>query len=74
MLRGKQATFVRKDELLKAWEIVDPLLNAIEKQGIKPEGYAYGSRGPEAADKLVADAGYMRNADYAADWNAKHGK
>jgi glucose-6-phosphate 1-dehydrogenase len=29
-LRGKQATFVRSDELLSSWEIFTPLLKAIE--------------------------------------------
>ena len=28
MLRGKQATFVRDDELMAAWEIFTPMLNA----------------------------------------------
>jgi glucose-6-phosphate 1-dehydrogenase len=30
VLRGKQATFVRSDELLSSWEIFTPLLKAIE--------------------------------------------
>ncbi|GBG26321.1 Glucose-6-phosphate 1-dehydrogenase [Hondaea fermentalgiana] len=69
VLRGKQATFVRDDELLAAWEIVTPLLEEIESGGVKPIPYEYGSRGPAEADELVKESGYVRNAAYAARYN-----
>nr|AMC30567.1 glucose-6-phosphate dehydrogenase [Aurantiochytrium sp. SD116] len=77
VLRGKQATFVRDDELVAAWEIVTPLLEAIESGGVKPIPYTYGSRGPAEADELVRESGYRRNAKYADhynDWKTKKSK
>lgn len=57
-LRGSQANFVRSDELLNSWKIFDPLLLALEKTEKRlPIPYAYGSRGPQEADQLLARAG-----------------
>merc|ERR1711916_251138 len=47
VLRGKQATFVRDDELLAAWEIFTPLLHEIENSKARPIPYPFGSRGPQ---------------------------
>ena len=58
VIRGRQATFVRDDELKAAWEIFTPLLHQIENERIKPIPYEYASRGPPEADKLVEQAGY----------------
>lgn len=60
VLRGKQATFVRDDELKAAWKIFTPLLNAIdEKKTPPPIMYDMGSRGPIESDALVAKFGYV---------------
>jgi glucose-6-phosphate 1-dehydrogenase len=59
VIRGRQATFVRDDELKAAWEIFTPLLHQIENERIKPIPYEYGSRGPPESDKLVERAGYQ---------------
>jgi len=69
VLRGKQATFVRDDELLAAWEIVDPLLRDIEEKGaLKPIPYKFGTRGPKEADDLVRKHGYKVNRKYKKEW------
>ncbi|KAF1775058.1 S-adenosyl-L-methionine-dependent methyltransferase [Phytophthora cactorum] len=59
VLRGKQAAFVRDDELRAAWKIFTPLLNEIETQKVKPLPYAFGSRGPKESDELVNRVGFQ---------------
>jgi len=61
-LRGKQATFVRGDELNVAWEICDQLL--VDLENVTPIPYKFGSRGPVEADELIAKAGYEYNKNY----------
>eukprot|EP00611_Tribonema_gayanum_P002468 TRINITY_DN1183_c0_g1_i2.p1 TRINITY_DN1183_c0_g1~~TRINITY_DN1183_c0_g1_i2.p1 ORF type:complete len:524 (-),score=161.99 TRINITY_DN1183_c0_g1_i2:480-2051(-) len=65
VLRGKQATFVRSDELLSSWEIFTPLLKAIDsgKMG-RPIPYEYGSRGPPQSDELIDRVGFKYNSNY----------
>lgn len=65
VLRGKSATFVREDELRRAWEIFTPVLHQIEKDNVRPKTYSTGSRGPRGADDFVFEkTGYVRNEDY----------
>ena len=47
VMRGKQGSFVRDDELRRSWELFTPLLHAIERDGVRPKPYKYGSDGPE---------------------------
>lgn len=63
-IRGDQQHFVRRDELKAAWEIFTPLLHDIDDGKIKPLSYTPGSRGPEAADELLAKAGYVQTHGY----------
>lgn len=63
VLRGKQATFVRDDELRRAWEIFTPVLHRIENENIRPIIYKQGGRGPKEADEFVS-LFYKRNEDY----------
>ena len=63
VLRGEQATFVRSDELEAAWAIFTPLLHRIEEEKIKPEPYAFGSRGPASAD-IMMEQYYQRSKNY----------
>lgn len=58
VLRGNSASFVRSDELTRAWEIFTPVLKELEEKKVKPFPYAYGSRGPKEADDLAMRAGY----------------
>lgn len=67
VLRGKQATFVRSDELLEAWKIFTPVLDKIDAGEIPPLPYKFGSRGPKESDELVARMGYAYNENY--DWS-----
>ncbi len=65
VLRGKSATFVREDELRRAWEIFTPLLHKIEQENIRPVIYKTGTRGPPEADVFInSKSGYVRNEDY----------
>ncbi|RHY77760.1 hypothetical protein DYB34_010584, partial [Aphanomyces astaci] len=59
VLRGKQATFVRDDELRAAWKIFTPLLDEIDDKKIPPIPYKFGSRGPAESDELVRKQGYV---------------
>ena len=64
---GKHASFVRDDELRRAWEIFTPVLHEIESPSyhVKPIVYQQGSRGPKEADDFIEQhAGYVRNLDY----------
>jgi len=63
-IRGDQQHFVRRDELRAAWAIFTPLLHAVDAGEVDPLPYAYGSRGPAAADALLAEAGYVRTRGY----------
>jgi len=74
VLRNKAATFVRQDELMAAWRIVDPVIKQIESGKKAPIKYKFGSRGPVEADQLVESTGYIRNPEYAErykSWKAK---
>jgi 6-phosphogluconate dehydrogenase len=65
VLQGKQAAFVRDDELRQAWQIFTPLLHRIERENIQPIIYKQGSRGPPEADEFIFQHGrYSRNVNY----------
>lgn len=69
VLRGKQAAFVRDDELRAAWKIFTPLLNEIENSKPTPIPYAFGSRGPKESDELTSRVGFQYHKG-AYKWNA----
>jgi glucose-6-phosphate 1-dehydrogenase len=57
-LRGDQSLFARADEIERAWQIVDPIVEGFEGPGAPPlEPYAPGSWGPAAADELIGRSG-----------------
>ena len=60
VLRGDRSLFIRADELEAAWDIFTPVLHALASNRVKPETYPFGSRGPEAADRLAARCGLQR--------------
>jgi glucose-6-phosphate 1-dehydrogenase len=62
ILAGGQLEFPGPDEIVRAWEIVDPLLGEWESRS-QPEIYARGSWGPTAADGLIAAGGGGRWLD-----------
>jgi glucose-6-phosphate 1-dehydrogenase len=60
-LHGDASLFMRSDEIERAWEIMDPIIAAVEhpeagKAGLVEE-YAPGSEGPRCADELLARTG-----------------
>merc|ERR1711972_641766 len=64
-IRGMSDSFVRDDELIRAWELFSPLLSSLEDKKVHPIPYPYGSRGPPKADEILksfdfeVDAGYV---------------
>ncbi|CAG8433864.1 9617_t:CDS:2 [Ambispora gerdemannii] len=62
VLKSDHSNFVRDDELDAAWNIFTPILHKIDQAKIKPQAYAYGSRGPSGVDDFVARFGYKRPA------------
>lgn len=70
VLRGKQATFVRSDELLESWRVFTPILNRIDAGELPPIPYTFGTRGPKESDDLIGKMGYKYNSDY--DWAEHH--
>jgi len=63
-LRGDHNLFVRDDELRAAWAIFTPLLKKLESEKVKPEVYAFSSRGPVSSDALIKKFGYIRSEKY----------
>src|SRR3954468_10815183 len=54
-MRGDATLFTRNDEVIAQWSIIDPILKAWKEYDDEPlHTYASGSRGPEAADELIA--------------------
>lgn len=57
-IRGDASLFTRSDGIEAAWQLVDPILSGWQTTGMPPvTDYASGSRGPEAADALLARDG-----------------
>jgi glucose-6-phosphate 1-dehydrogenase len=55
VIRGKQGSFVRDDELRYSWQIFTPLLHAIEDTHVRPVAYKFGSSGPESRETWMAE-------------------
>jgi glucose-6-phosphate 1-dehydrogenase len=55
VLRGRNGSFVRDDELHRSWEIFTPLLHLIEQENVRPESYQYGSEGPSGIAKWLEE-------------------
>uniref|UniRef100_A0A0K0DZD9 Glucose-6-phosphate 1-dehydrogenase n=1 Tax=Strongyloides stercoralis TaxID=6248 RepID=A0A0K0DZD9_STRER len=61
---GSQLNFVRTDELDLAWKIFTPFLQHLEENKIVPEKYLFGSRGPNSADQLMYNHGFVYTGTY----------
>jgi glucose-6-phosphate 1-dehydrogenase len=61
VLRGEQASFVRDDELVGAWELFTPLLKAIEMQS--PIKYQPGMEGPLEREN------FLRSMEVGKPWS-----
>ncbi len=53
VIRGNQTLFMRRDEVEAAWNWVDPILEAWEEKGMKPQGYTAGTWGPSSGVALI---------------------
>ncbi len=58
-LASNPTLFLRDDELLAAWDWVDPILSAWQESDSAPEPYTAGSWGPAAATLLLAKDGRL---------------
>jgi glucose-6-phosphate 1-dehydrogenase len=57
VLHGEKSLFIRSDELAAAWDVFTPVLNEMERRGIKPEPYEMGSSGPARTAGLFEENG-----------------
>jgi glucose-6-phosphate 1-dehydrogenase len=57
VVRGRQASFVRDDELLAAWKIFTPLLHHTEQDRVQPRLYQKGAPGPESREDYLQGMG-----------------
>ena len=55
-LEGDASLFIRSDHIEEAWRIVEPLLEG--QATLRPQTYAEGTWGPEAADDLLSQLGH----------------
>ena len=65
-LKGDSTLFVRRDEAEQAWKWVDEVSEAWVDGHVKPQEYAAGSWGPDAADMLMLRTGREWNTDQRA--------
>jgi glucose-6-phosphate 1-dehydrogenase len=54
---GDPTLFIRSDEVDRAWQIVDPILEAWQGRGVPLAGYAAGTWGPRQSDQLIEGEG-----------------
>ena len=55
-LEGDASLFIRSDHIEEAWRIVEPLLEG--QATLRPQTYAEGTWGPEAAADLLSQLGH----------------
>ncbi|WP_386721823.1 glucose-6-phosphate dehydrogenase [Litoribrevibacter euphylliae] len=58
-IEGNPTLFLREDELLTAWQWIDPILSAWKQSGSRPEFYHGGIWGPAASTLLLARDGRL---------------
>ncbi len=54
IIQGDKSLFIQSDELQAAWDVVTPVLHAIERDKLVPQPYEFGSHGPVAAGSLLS--------------------
>ena len=58
VIEGDATLFMRNDEIERAWEIMDPIIAAVESPDApRPEEYPKGTPGPKAGDAFLAPTG-----------------
>lgn len=59
-LQGEASLFARADEIELAWSIIDPIMEAWERDRTdEPQPYEAGSWGPQAAQEFLAQDGHV---------------
>jgi glucose-6-phosphate 1-dehydrogenase len=53
VIHGDPSLFMRSDVIERAWEIMDPIIAAVEQRGECPLQYSVGSWGPPQADEML---------------------
>lgn len=53
VVRGNQTLFMRRDEVVAAWQWIDPILKAWAENDQPPYGYTAGTWGPSASIALI---------------------
>jgi len=53
VLKGDHELFVRVDELMEAWRVVDEVVQSVRTGSLRVQPYVRGSQGPEAANVIV---------------------
>jgi len=53
VLRGEHVLFVRADEIIEAWRVVDKVVEAVEKGRLKVLPYVRGTCGPRLAIEVA---------------------
>jgi glucose-6-phosphate 1-dehydrogenase len=57
-LQGDAALFMRSDEIERAWEIMDPFIDAAEDKSLpRPDEYQKGVKNPKGSDAFLAKRG-----------------
>jgi glucose-6-phosphate 1-dehydrogenase len=56
-MRGDPTNFTRQDAVTESWRVVEPTLDAWQRQAGAPHLYGAGTWGPDAADDLLARDG-----------------
>jgi glucose-6-phosphate 1-dehydrogenase len=56
-VRGRQASFVRDDEVMAAWKIFTPILHETERDRVQPRPYQMGTLGPESRADFLQGVG-----------------
>lgn len=63
VIRGNQTLFMRRDEVVAAWNWIDPIREAWSQYQYRPKSYTAGSWGPGAANALISREGLKWNED-----------
>ncbi|MBP7820628.1 glucose-6-phosphate dehydrogenase [Candidatus Saccharibacteria bacterium] len=71
---GDQSLFATSAEVLKCWEILDPILTAWKHDENQPDIYEKGSWGPESANELADNYGckWLSNLSHVCAVHPKH--
>lgn len=72
-IAGDQTLFATSAEVLKCWEIIEPILAEWQKNGDSLQDYEKGSWGPEAATELAQKNGYewLSNTSHVCEFHPK---